>query len=121
MIMGQVTISGLRVNTIIGTLPEERLRKQELIISAVFDYDAAGAAANDDLLASVDYSAVEKCLVSETENSSFQLLEALAAHLGKKILAFAGVRRVEIAIAKPAASAFGAMITYRETFSPQEQ
>lgn len=118
--MGQVCIRDLQVNAIIGTLEHERIRKQKLVISVTFDYDARQAAQNDDLYASVDYSAVERSIVSETEKSSFRLLEALAARLGQTVLAFPAVTRAEIRITKPQASAFGALITYSETFYPQE-
>lgn len=114
--MALISINNLCVNAIIGTLDDERIRRQKLIISVEFEYDARDAAANDDLFASVDYSAVEKAVVQCVENSSFFLLEALTAAIAGEVLAFPPVRRVKIAIAKPKASAFGALITYTEEF-----
>ena len=52
--MAKITISNLRGNAIIGTLPHERIRRQELILTVEFDYDARAAACGDDLMASVD-------------------------------------------------------------------
>ena len=114
--MATITISNLHVNAIIGTLDSERVNRQELILTIEFDYDASLAAANDDLSASVDYSAVEKSVVHCVETSSFLLLEALTAEIGHKILGYDAVSRAKITIAKPCASAFGALISYSEEF-----
>ena len=114
--MGTIRISNLQVNAVIGTLEYERLRRQKLILTVEFDYDSTAAAEKDDLWASVDYSAVEKCVAETAENSSFFLVEALARALAQQVLAFDGVTAVRINIDKPAASALGAMISYRETF-----
>lgn len=114
--MGTVKIDDLRVSAVIGTLEYEKLHRQQLIIGVEFDYDSRRAAQTDDLFASVDYSAVERKVVENSELSRFELLETLALHLGKTVLGFAGVTRVKISIGKPAASAFGAMISYSEEF-----
>ena len=114
--MATITISNLHVNGVIGTLPSERVKRQELILCVEFDYDAALAAANDDLTASVDYSAVEKCVVQCVETTSFFLLEALTAEIARRILQYDAVTRVKISVAKPGASAFGALISYSEEF-----
>ena len=118
--MATITISDLHVNAVIGTLPAERTRRQQLILTVEFDYDAAAAAANDDLFASVDYSAVEKFVVQCVEKSSFFLLEALTAEIAHGIFEYDAVSRVKITIAKPGASAFGALISYSEEFFRNE-
>lgn len=114
--MGTIKISNLQLNAVIGTLEHERTHRQKLILTVEFDYDSARAAENDDLFASVDYSAVEREVALLVENSSFFLVEALAKAAAEKVLAFAGVSQVRITIDKPAASALGAMISYSETF-----
>lgn len=118
--MGKVSVENLRVNAFIGTLEYEKHHRQELRLNVEFEYDSARAAAGDDLSASVDYSAVEKRTVEIAENSRRQLLETLAADIAAGILAFKGVRYVKVTIAKPAASAFGALISYSEEFFAQE-
>ncbi len=117
--MGTVRISDLQLTAVIGTLEHERIHRQKLILTVEFDYDSVSAAVNDDLFASVDYSAVEKSVVQCVENSKFFLIEALARAVAEKILAFNGVTAVRLTISKPAASAFGAMISYSETFLPE--
>lgn len=110
--MSTVSINDLRVSAIIGTLPHERVQRQQIIIDLSFEYDALQAAVSDDLSFSVDYSAVEKSIVELTENSCFQLVEALAYAICKKVSAFDGVTSCRVRISKPAASAYGAMISF---------
>ncbi|MBQ9786709.1 MAG: dihydroneopterin aldolase [Lentisphaeria bacterium] len=119
--MATITVSNLRVNAIIGTLPDERIHRQNLILTVEFAYDARRAAATDDLTASVDYSAVERAAAECAEKSSFFLVEALAGAIAGKVLAFPGVERVKISIAKPGASALGALITYTEEFFREDE
>ena len=120
--MAKITISNLRGNAIIGTLPHERIRRQELILTVEFDYDARAAASGDDLMASVDYSAVEKCVMQCVEKSSFFLLEALAAEIAGEVLnCFAAIERFSITIAKPGASSCGELISYSEEFFPEKK
>ena len=115
--MAKVTIADLRVRALIGTRPEERLRRQQLVLEVGFEFDASAAAEGDDLTASVDYAAVERLIVTTAEESDCRLLEAFARRIGMAVLEFAtAVSRVEVAVTKPAASAFGAEITYREEF-----
>ena len=115
--MAKVTIADLRVCALVGTRPEERIRRQQLVLEVGFTFDASAAAERDDLTASVDYAAVEKLIVTTAEESDCRLLEALARRIALAVLDFsAAVSRVEVAVTKPAASAFGAEITYQEEF-----
>ena len=116
--MGTVKINDLRVNAVIGTLDHERIHRQELIFDVEFDYDSTRAAGTDDFMTSVDYSAVERCIVESVSASSFKLLEALALFIGNKILDEFAVSRIKITISKPAASAYGALISYTGEFFP---
>ena len=115
--MGKVSVENLQVSAIIGTLEHEKIHRQGLRLDVEFEYDSTRAAADDDLFASVDYSAVERTIVETVENSRRSLLEALAADIGRCVLDFNGVKYVKVTIAKPAASAFGALISYCEEFS----
>lgn len=118
--MSTIKISDLTVSAVIGTLEHEKIYRQKLLLDVEFDYDATSAAVTDDLFASVDYSAVERAVVKCVAESRFSLLEALARAIGKTVLAFDKVTRCKVVIGKPAASAFGALITYTAEFFPGE-
>jgi dihydroneopterin aldolase len=82
--MGTIKISHLQVNAIIGTLAHEKIRRQNLLLDLEFDYDSKSAAANDDLFASVDYSAVERAVVKCVSESRFALLDFSAFRIRKE-------------------------------------
>ncbi len=109
--MDRIFIQNLAAHAVIGTLPEERQRRQRIVFDVELEIDLARAAADDDLGATVDYSALELELVRLAENSAFSLLEALAGAAAELILAasprIAGCR---VRIAKPGASRHGARI-----------
>ena len=117
--MGKVAINCLQIKCIIGTLEHERVTPQKVILDLEFEYDASLASATDDLTGSVDYSAVERAVVSLVSNSSFFLLEKLAGAVAEKVLEFDGVTRVKVSITKPGASAYGAVISFTDEYRRQ--
>lgn len=81
-------------------LPEERTRRQpfELDLEVVADLGAAGR--SDALGDTVDYGALVDGVVAAVEQSSFQLLEALAAHVAEVVLADERVAEVTVEVHK---------------------
>ena len=57
--MDRILIEDLEVNAIIGTLPEERLEPQLLILNLEIFTDFTAAGISDDLTDAVDYSMIE--------------------------------------------------------------
>lgn len=105
--MDKIIIDSISVNAIIGTLPHERIRRQNLLIDIEAGLDLKPAAETDDLFKSVDYSEIERRTVEICEGSSFQLLEALAGAIGKMLLSYDLVQYGKVAIFKKAGSAAG--------------
>ena len=105
--MDKIRIEGIAVNLIIGTLPHERIRRQQLLIDIEIGLDLKKAAETDDLTLSVDYSEIERRTVEIAENSSFRLLEALGGAIGKMLLSYDLVNYGRVSIFKAAASAAG--------------
>ena len=101
--MDKIIIRDLRVNALIGTLPCEQQRRQELDITLELDLDLAPAGEADDLTLSVDYSEIERRVAELAENSHFQLLEALGAAVGKLLLGYPPLAGGTIRIVKPRA------------------
>ncbi len=108
--MDRIFIRDLEVQTIIGTLPEERVKKQLLILNLEIAVNMNRAAETDDLFQAVDYSRVEELVKETAEASSFQLLEALAGKLCSIVKSVPGVARVRITIDKPGAARFARSI-----------
>ena len=105
--MDKIILEGISVNAIIGTLPHERIRRQQLLIDIEISLDLKKAASTDDLFQSVDYSEIEKRTLDIAENSSFLLLEALAGKVGEMLLSYELVRQAKVSIFKAAGSSAG--------------
>jgi FolB domain-containing protein len=101
--MDKIYIRDLKASTIIGTLPNERVECQEVILNIELACNLAKAGRTDALEDTIDYSAIRDAVLSYAEASSFKLLEALAEGVANICLAFAGVKSVKVAIDKPKA------------------
>jgi FolB domain-containing protein len=101
--MDKIIIKCLKVKCIIGTLFEERTKKQEIEFNIELNSDLSAAGASDDLNDTVNYQAVEEEVYAMAENSSFLLLERLAEEAAKVCLKYDPVRGVRITLDKPGA------------------
>lgn len=102
--MDKILIEDIEVNAIIGTLPEERLTPQPVIISAELGGDFRAAGLADDFTLTFDYSEAERRIADFTAASSYQLLEALAEQLAAYLLELDHLEWVRLRIAKPGAA-----------------
>lgn len=105
--MDKIRIEGISVNALIGTLPHERTRRQNLLIDLEIGLDLKPAARTDDLFQSVDYSEIERRTLEIVSGSSFYLLEALAGAVGEMLLSYGPVRYGKVSIFKAAGSRAG--------------
>lgn len=82
-----IELRGLRVAGVVGVLPHEQAQPQPLELDLDVHLDLAVAGQSDDLGDTVDYGAL--CDVAEriVEGTSYALLEALAEHLARELLA----------------------------------
>lgn len=101
--MDKIIIKCLKVKSIIGTLPEERTKKQEIEFNIELDCDLAAAGASDNLHDTVNYQAVEEDVRAMAEASSFLLIERLAEEAAKVCLKYELVRGVKLTLDKPGA------------------
>lgn len=103
----QIHIADLNLRCIIGLYPEERREKQDVILNLTLFCDLRKAGETDDLHDTVDYKAVKQQVRDLVENSSFLLVEKLAAEVARRVLATApGVERVRVRVDKPGALRF---------------
>ena len=99
---GWLLIDGIRFQCIIGVTPRERESVQEIVVNLRVKVDFEKAAASDSIRDTVDYRALTRRLIAAGEASSFQLVETLATHLTRVILAdFASVQEVSVEVEKP--------------------
>ncbi len=102
----QIHITDLSLRCIIGTFPDERREKQDVILNLTLFCDLRRAGVTDDLRDAVDYKAVKQAVRALVELSQFQLVEKLAAEVARLILRMPGIERVRVRVDKPGALRF---------------
>lgn len=98
-----IRVQNLHIQTIIGTLPDERQHKQEVLVSLAIEFDGRQAAQADDLRQSVDYAALCVRVTQAVEASHVLLLETLAQRILSVVMAEYRVQRAEVEVTKPRA------------------
>ncbi|TRM73935.1 hypothetical protein DJ528_10955 [Sulfolobus sp. B5] len=81
----KVSIEDLRVKTVIGINPNERIEKQEVSINVDIWSDLSKSVITDSINDTIDYKVIKKEIISYVENSSFNLLETLTYKIGKVV------------------------------------
>jgi len=103
----RIYIRDLSLRTIIGIFPEERTKRQDVIVNVVMEVDShAPAAASDAIEDTTDYKSITKKIIQHVEESSYNLIETLAERCAEICLAADGVNGVTVTIDKPGALRF---------------
>jgi dihydroneopterin aldolase len=101
--MDRIEIRGLRVFGRHGVLPEEQETGQTFVVDLTLELDLDQPARSDALGDTVDYGALAGLVAQEVEQTRFDLIEALAGHLVKVVLASTGCDAVTVRVGKPQA------------------
>ncbi len=101
--MDKVFLTGLSVNTIVGIYPQERQKKQPIIIDLELATDIRPAAASGDIADALDYHALSLALVEFIEKSRYGLIEAMAEDIAKLIMTQYRVPWLRLTLHKPEA------------------
>ena len=109
--MDKILISDLKVNTVIGTLPEERDKTQTLVINLELYLPLQKAGKSDNLFDSVDYSQIEDKIVKMSEKSSFFLIERFAEEIADICLKEELISKIKVDVAKPEALKHSASVS----------
>jgi len=98
-----VKINDISAGAIIGTEDYERETKQELRLSITIFTDLRKAGKSDSLTHTIDYSTLESQVRGTVENSSFELIEALAEEVARIALELEMTDKVKVSVKKPSA------------------
>jgi dihydroneopterin aldolase/D-erythro-7,8-dihydroneopterin triphosphate epimerase len=103
----KIYIRDLALRTIIGIFPEERTKRQDVVVNVEMEVDShAPAAASDDIEDATDYKSITKHLINHVEGSSYNLIETLAERCAEICLSTSAVKKVKVTIDKPGALRF---------------
>lgn len=111
----EVIINNLKVNAIVGIHPHEREKKQTLLLSVSFKYDAAAAIESDNIINAFDYENLSNEIIRTSENSSFNLIESLADKILKTVASHKEITEIYITLTKPGAIASADSVTVKLT------
>lgn len=111
----RIHIRDLKISCIIGINPEERVKKQDVVINLSLHADLSKAAGSDKIEDTVDYKKMKKSILSCVEASDCFLLERLAERVAEIALEPPLVKRVDVTIDKPGALRFARSVAVELT------
>ena len=98
-----LSIEGLKVDTIIGVYQWEREVKQSVIIDLMLEIKSTRSGFEDSIEFAVDYVAVSDMVSNLVQSSSFLLIETLAEAIAGKLLKEFAIRSIRLKLSKPSA------------------
>jgi FolB domain-containing protein len=109
--MDRILIRDLLVRGIVGINPEERTKKQDIVVNATLWADTRAGAASDDIEDAVNYRTISKAMIDHIEEGKPMLVERLAAELVQICFdSDARVMEAEVSVEKPGALRFAGSV-----------
>ncbi|MCU7553078.1 dihydroneopterin aldolase [Alteromonas sp. ASW11-19] len=99
--MEKITITGLRVDTLIGVYDWEREQLTTLKLDITLTASLISAMTSDDVNDTIDYAALAEHVQKEAKNCQYELLEAFGHHIMNSILRTFPSQHVALGICKP--------------------
>ena len=100
----RVGVRDLRVECILGTKEEERIREQPVLVSLEFEYDAEPAAKRDNITEAINYDRVVSMVTEHLMWQKYQLMEAACGGVISMLQdAYPELLVIRIEISKPLA------------------
>lgn len=104
--LDRIYIKDLFLRGILGINPDEREKRQDVLINITLYADLAAAGQSDDMRDTVNYKQIKNRVVAMVEASSFFLVERLAERIAEICLEDDGVQAVKVLVEKPGALRF---------------
>ena len=99
----RIYIRDLKLKCIIGVNPEERTRRQQLILNVVVFTNLDTAGATDSIDDTIDYSKLTGRIIEHVERSSCLLIEKVAEEVARICLEPGRAEGVKVLVEKPGA------------------
>jgi len=101
--MDKLYIRGISLRCIIGVNPDERQKKQDVLIHVCLHTSTRKPGRSDNFKEAVDYGTVAQQIVTLVKNSRYHLIEALAEAIAEVCLQDRQISRVNVRVEKPGA------------------
>lgn len=102
----RIEVRDLLVRCIVGINPEERVKKQDVIINLTLFGDMRQAGASDDIADAINYKTLTKRVIDHVEESEYLLVEKMAHKIAEIAVVEFGVERAIVSVEKPGALRF---------------
>lgn len=107
----RIYVEDLLLRTIIGIDEEERHNLQDVVVNLTLYADTRAAGVSDDIEDAVNYRTITKRVIKLVEESSFYLVEKLAAEIAILCLEDPRVERAMVRVEKPGALRFARSVS----------
>lgn len=105
--MDKIIIKDLLLRGIVGINPDERVKRQDILINMVLYTDIRPAAQTDNIEDATNYKSITKRVIEHVESASDYLVEKLVSDVARIVLTeFEGIQRVKVRVEKPTALRF---------------
>ncbi len=102
----RIEVHDLLVRCIVGINPEERVKKQDVIINMTLFGDLRQAGVSDDIEDAINYKTLTKRVLDHVEESEYFLVEKMAHKIAEIAVMEFGIQRAIISVEKPGALRF---------------
>lgn len=103
---GLIGLEEIRIDCIIGDLPEERVKKQVILVDLKVEAEIDRCLYEDDLAYTVDYVALADECKRVAREGKFRMLETYAGEVLQQIFKKFAVQKVWIKVKKPGSISF---------------
>lgn len=77
--LATINIKNLRLRTFIGFNPEERIKKQDVVLNIQISYRPNPSVLEDEVEGALNYKTITKAVIAQVEEGRFLLLEKLVS------------------------------------------
>lgn len=102
----RIIVKNLLVRGILGIKPDERVKRQDILINLELRTDLRRAAVDDTLEEGLNYRTVTKQVIALVEGSQFHTVEKLATEIAQIVVTHHAAESVTVRVEKPGALRF---------------
>jgi dihydroneopterin aldolase/D-erythro-7,8-dihydroneopterin triphosphate epimerase len=118
--LDRIEIKDLLLRTIVGTKPDERIKKQDVLLNLVLLTDIKPVGASDDISEAVNYRTVTKQIITLVEAAEYYTVEKLATEVARLVVTRFPVIEVTVSVEKPGALRFVRSVGVTITRRPED-
>lgn len=109
--LATINITNLRLRTYIGFNPEERVKKQDVVLNIRISYRPNPSVLEDQVDGALNYKTITKAIIRQVEDGRFLLLEKLVSDVLLTCSSHPDVIHASVTIDKPHALRFAESVS----------